>query len=306
MNALDTDITRRGFLKRAGALAALVGLGSLATGVALEASSGGEADDQAWGMLIDLTRCTGCESCALACKEANELPNPEQAPTRLDSGAYSFIDKRSQADGEVFIKRQCMHCVHPGCASACTVGALKKTKEGPVVYDAAKCIGCRYCQYACPFSVPAYDWQNPLGLIHKCELCKERLSEGEQPACVAACPTGAIQFGRRRDLLAQAHARIQSNPGRYVDQVYGEHEAGGTSMLYLSAVPFSELGFPELGETTVSHYAESVMVKTPIVAATVATIATGLHFTMKRRSQASESHHSPDTHDTHDTPEDAS
>lgn len=301
MNAIDVTVTRRGFLKQAGVLAALVGLGSLATGATLEAS-GGETDDQAWGMLIDLTRCTGCESCALACKESNQLPNPQQAPTRLDSGAYSFVDDHSIDEGEqepVFVKRQCMHCLHPGCASACTVGALRKTKEGPVVYDAAKCIGCRYCQYACPFSVPTYDWQNPLGLIHKCEMCKQRLATGEQPACAAACPTGAVQFGRRRDLLAQAHARIASNPGRYIDHVYGEHEAGGTSMLYLSSVAFAELGFPELGERTVSHYAEQVMIKTPVVAATVATLATGLHFTMKRRSEASEHQHGPDA----DTPE---
>lgn len=282
------ELTRRDFLKQTGVLAALVGLGSLATAPALEAA-GGPADDQAWAMLIDLTRCTGCESCALACKEANKLPNPQIAPIRLDSKAYSFVEERRLEGGEepVFVKRQCMHCLHPGCASACTVGALKKTKAGPVVYDAGKCIGCRYCQYACPFSVPAYDWQNPLGLIHKCEMCRERLAEGEQPACAAACPTGAVQFGRRRDLLAQAHARIQTNPGRYIDHVYGEHEAGGTSMLYLSAVPFSELGFPDLGERTVPHYAEQVMVKTPVVAAAVAAVATGLHFTLKHRSAES-------------------
>lgn len=297
MNAPTTDLTRRDFLKQAGVLAALVGLGSLATGSALEAS-GGQADDYAWGMLIDLTRCTGCGSCALACKESNQLPHPQQAPTRLDSGAYSFVDER-KVEGEqepVFVKRQCMHCLHPGCASACTVGALRKTKTGPVVYDAGKCIGCRYCQYACPFSVPAYDWQNPLGLIHKCEMCRERLAESEQPACASACPTGAVQFGRRRDLLAQAHARIQTSPGRYIDHIYGEHEAGGTSMLYLSAVPFSELGFPELDDRTVPHYAEQVMVKTPVVAATVAVVATGLHFTMKHRSAAAEPDHDADAH----------
>jgi formate dehydrogenase iron-sulfur subunit len=152
-----------------------------------------------------------------------------------------------------------------------------------VVYDSKKCIGCRYCQYACPFGVPTYDWNNPLGLIHKCQMCVERLAEGEMPACVSSCPAGALRFGRRSDLLVQAHARINSNSGRYIDQVYGEFEAGGTSVLYLSGVPFSQLGLPDLGDQTISHYAEAVMKKTPVVAASVAALATGLYWLTKRR-----------------------
>ena len=117
-----------------------------------------------------------------------------------------------------------------------------------MVYDADKCIGCRYCQYACPFEVPTYDWDDPFGLIHKCQLCFSRLSEGQAPACVKACPNGALRFGRRDALLAQAHAQIVSNLDRYVDHVYGEHEVGGTSMLYLSPVPFRSNRFSCAGE----------------------------------------------------------
>jgi formate dehydrogenase iron-sulfur subunit len=153
------------------------------------------------------------------------------------------------------------------------VGALRKTAEGPVVYDSAKCIGCRYCQYACPFGVPSYEWTGALGLISKCEMCTERLAEGEKPACVEACPNGAVRFGTRAFLLAQARAQIESNPGRYVDHIYGEHEVGGTSVLYLSPVPFTALGFPSLGEQEIPHYAEAVMKKTPVVALTVASLA---------------------------------
>jgi formate dehydrogenase iron-sulfur subunit len=251
-------------------------------------SSGGEAADtgEAVGVLIDLTRCSGCQSCALVCKTANDLPLPEVAPTQLDSGALSFVDTRQQAGGtHGYVKRQCMHCLHPACVSACTVGALRKTALGPVVYDADKCIGCRYCQYACPFGVPTYQWDNVLGLIRKCEMCFDRVTEGQRPACVASCPNGALRFGKRSELLAQAKAQIASRPARYIDHVYGEHEVGGTSMLYLSDVPFAQLGFPTFGERTVSGYAETVMQLTPAVAAAVATLATGLHLIFRRRQQ---------------------
>lgn len=279
------NLSRRDFLKAAGAGAAAVTATCVLAGPTSTALASGAVSENAWGMLIDVTRCNGCQSCALACKEANNRPNPTVEPTALSSDAYTFIDLRSDTDAAqpVSVKRQCMHCQHPACASACTVGALRKTAEGPVVYDSKKCIGCRYCQYACPFGVPTYDWNNPLGLIHKCEMCVERLQQGELPACVSGCPAGALRFGRRSDLLIQAHAQIRSNPGRYIDQVYGEHEAGGTSVLYLSGVPFSQLGLPELGEQTISHYAEAVMTKTPIVAASVATLATGLYWLLKRR-----------------------
>jgi formate dehydrogenase iron-sulfur subunit len=279
-------ISRREFVKRLGAGTAAAGCALLSGGPAAQASGGEAPGADAVGMLIDLTRCSGCQACALACKAENELPLPAVAPTQLDSGALSFVDTRTGAGSEsTYVKRQCMHCLHPACVSACTVGALRKTAQGPVVYDADKCIGCRYCQYACPFGVPTYQWDNVLGLIRKCELCTARTGRGEKPACAAACPNGALRFGKRQELLAQAKAQIASMPQHYVNHVYGEHEAGGTSMLYLSDVPFAQLGFPVLGERTVSGYAENVMQLTPALAAAVATLATGLHLIFRRRQQ---------------------
>jgi formate dehydrogenase iron-sulfur subunit len=243
-------------------------------------------DDPRVGLLIDLTRCTGCQSCAAACQVANNRPESVTPPTALSSDAYSFVDCRACPAPElagvdstktIYVKRQCMHCEHPACVSACTVGALKKSELGPVIYDASKCIGCRYCQYACPFGVPTYDWENALGLIHKCQMCAHRQAEGELPACVGACPNGALRFGKRHELLAQAHAQIGTNRNRYINHVYGEFEAGGTSVLYLSAVPFAELGFPTLGNEPIPHHAETVMERTPLIALGVATVVTVLH-----------------------------
>ena len=277
-------LSRRDFLKAASAGAAVATVTCL-IGDIEPAFASGDLAENAWGVLIDVTRCTGCQSCALACKEANGRPDPTVEPVKLNSDAYTFVDARAvpNAVEPAYVKRQCMHCLHPACASACTVGALHKTPEGPVVYDAKKCIGCRYCQYACPFGVPTFDWDNPLGLIHKCQFCISRLEEGQKPACVADCPAGALRFGKRSDLLMQAKAQIATNPGRYVDHVYGEHEAGGTSMLYLSGVPFSQLDLPALGELPPSRYAEAVMKKTPIIAVSVASLATGLYWLIKRR-----------------------
>ncbi|MFN2165310.1 MAG: 4Fe-4S dicluster domain-containing protein [Anaerolineae bacterium] len=281
----DTTISRRAFLKKAAGVGATAVTGACLSSIALEPTFASDVQsDKAWGMLIDVTRCSGCNSCALACKEANDRPDPTKEPTHLSCDAYSFVDAKAAGRIEpVYAKRQCMHCVHPACVSACTVGAMRKTPEGPVVYDSSKCIGCRYCQYACPFGVPTFDWDNPLGLIHKCQMCISRLEEGSLPACVDACPAGALRFGRRTDLLAQAHAQIVSNPGRYVDHVYGETEAGGTSVLYLSGVPFSALGLPTLGDQPIPEYAEAVMKRTPVIAVSVASLATGLYWLLKRR-----------------------
>ncbi len=249
-----------------------------------------ETADLTVGLLIDLTRCTGCESCTVACQEVNQRPACTTPPTTLTSNAYSFIDDRTISinmaeERTVYVKRQCMHCEHPACVSACTVGALQKSAGGPVIYDADKCIGCRYCQYACPFGVPTYDWENPLGLIHKCQLCAARQAEGELPACVAACPNGALRFGKREALLAQAHAQIATNPDRYVDHVYGEFEVGGTSVLYLAAQPFASLGFPTFGNEPIPAVAELAMERTPLVALGVATVATVLHRLTKHHGQ---------------------
>lgn len=283
-------LSRRQFLRSmAAGAAAVAATGAASRVLASSGTPGADADEiKPVGMLIDLTRCTGCNSCALACKVANNKPNPTTVPTGLTYDSLSYVDTRNVVDARgaevpVHVKVQCMHCLHPACVSACTVGALKKTKEGPVVYDGSKCIGCRYCQYACPFGLPVYDWDNPLGLIGKCEMCVQLQAQGETPACAAACPNGAIRFGKRDELLAQAHAQIQSNPGRYVNHIYGEHEAGGASFLYLAPADFTALGFPVVGEDEIPRYAEFVMKKTPYVAVTVAALATAIQFITRQR-----------------------
>jgi formate dehydrogenase iron-sulfur subunit len=284
------SISRRSFLKGVGTGGAALTTACFLNSKVSPVSASGNSTEQCCGVLVDLTRCTGCGSCCAACKASNYLPPAAAVPAALDCSAYTCLQVHqvgvaSDSPETLYVKRQCMHCIHPGCVSACTVGALRKTSEGPVVYDADKCIGCRYCQYACPFEVPTYDWEDPFGLIHKCQFCSSRLIEDRAPACVAACPNGALRFGSREALLAQARAQIVSNPGRYVDDVYGEHEVGGTSMLYLSPVPFDQIGFPVLGDQPIPHYAETIMKGTPFIAVAVASAITGVHWFLKRREQ---------------------
>ena len=188
-------------------------------------------------LLIDTTLCIGCNSCQDACKKANKLPEGEEKT--LSATAYTALEEHEGT----YVRRMCQHCIAPTCASVCPVGAFTKTPSGPVLYDESKCIGCRYCIQACPFQVPRYEWSSTYPRVQKCRLCAERVAAGTMTACAEACPTGATKFGDRDDLIREAYERIKAEPGKYIDRIYGIQEVGGTSVLYLSSVPFEKLGF---------------------------------------------------------------
>jgi formate dehydrogenase iron-sulfur subunit len=241
--------------------------------------------------LYDATRCIDCRACMMACSVENNIPMNK---TRIWvsgvglKGEYPDLDRASMV-------YHCMHCDDPDCLSACPVGAYSKRPDGPVLYDHDKCIGCRYCMNACPFGVPHFDYDKgliPGAFIDKCTMCPQRIDNGLEPACVATCPTEALMFGERADLLKEAHARIQAHPDRYVDHVYGETENGGTSYLILSHVPFSELGLPGLGATPVKDVSEAVMGMTIPFAVTWGAVLTGVsvgvHAYNKKKEAATE------------------
>ncbi len=194
-------------------------------------------------VLFDVTKCVGCGSCVAACREKNGLPETEAAD--LTAQQFTVVKTTSSKDGTQFnYRRMCMHCVEPACASACPVGALHKTANGPVVYDADICLGCRYCVQACAFGVPRFEWFSLTPRVRKCSFCADRLAAGRINACAEACPTGATLAGERDQLLAEAHARIKAAQDTYIQKVFGEHEAGGTGVLYVSPVDFAQLGLP--------------------------------------------------------------
>lgn len=192
-------------------------------------------------LLYDATLCIGCKQCEEACARQNSLPYDDKVAAEEVQSAHKFTVVLNKH--EKFMRRLCMNCNEPSCASVCPVAALRKTKDGPVIYDAARCMGCRYCLVACPFNVPKYEWGKALPLVRKCTMCPDRVSAGQPTACAEACPTGATKFGERDELLAEARQRLRDNPGNYVQHIYGEHEVGGTSVLMLSSVPFEEFGY---------------------------------------------------------------
>ena len=214
------------------------------------------APPDAVGLLYDTTKCIGCKACVVACAEANGLePDTSgtgglyQAPVSLNGQTKNIIKLYKEGTTESYMKAQCMHCIDPACANACMLGALKKREFGIVTYNADLCIGCRYCQVACAYGIPKFEWAKAAPRIVKCELCKTSLARGLEPACVEVCPREAVIFGTRVDLLKEAKRRIAEHPDRYVPKVYGETDGGGTQVLYLSHVPFEKLGLPVLGDT---------------------------------------------------------
>jgi Ni/Fe-hydrogenase subunit HybB-like protein/Fe-S-cluster-containing dehydrogenase component len=264
---------RRKFLKCLGR-ATGAGAGLLAAEPALASSHGhGEAPANAMGVLVDLTVCIGCRLCEHACKKSNGFePGPVESyddPSvfrqrrRPAPDAYTVVNSWTNPKDrtkQIYVKTNCLHCNRPACVSACIVGALRKRDMGAVTYDAWKCIGCRYCMVACPFQIPAYDYDNALTpQVRKCQLCFHRTrEEGALPECVAACPRQTMVYGRRAELLEVARDKIRTHPNDYVDHIYGEHEAGGTSWLYLSSVPFEQLGFVKLAATAPSAVTEAI------------------------------------------------
>ena len=289
------SVSRRGFFGLAAALGAGATVAKAGRANATHRHFEGYPDR--FGMLTDTTRCVGCRSCEAACHETHGLPEQHEAfdddsvferERRTSDHAYTVVNRYEPEDGgePVYRKIQCNHCNEPACASACFVAAFTKTPEGPVIYNHEVCLGCKYCVVACPFNIPAYRHHDPLtARIEKCTLCFERVVEGDAPACASICPKEAITFGKRSDLLAVAKQRIHDFPDRYVDHVYGENEVGGTSWLYLSGVPFEQLGMrTDLGTKPLGELTTGFLESVPTVFTLWPGLLTGVYL-MSRRNR---------------------
>ena len=267
------DLSRRGFFKVMGAGGAAMTINARTARAAHGRPRSGDED---FGCLVDTTLCVGCRKCEQACNERHGLPKPEESfdemtvlenERRMDETSYTVVNKYypknigslTWRNRPTFVKFQCMHCIDPSCVSACIVGALTKQENGAVIYDVSKCIGCRYCMVACPFQVPAYEYMNAFTpQVRKCTFCYQYVREGGLPACAQVCPREVMTFGRRKDLLRLARWKMKNNPGRYVDHIFGEHEVGGTSWLYLASEPFDTIGFPKVGRKAPPRLTESI------------------------------------------------
>lgn len=256
---------RRNFLKAAGTVSAALACPSRKAEAAQDAT-------EFVGILTDTTRCIGCRACEVACAESNGLPVPDiendgalESERKTSETQFTVVNSYDTDVGEVFVKKQCMHCWQPACTSACLTNAMFKTEEGPVIWRGNKCMGCRFCMVSCPFDIPKFEYDSWNPKIQKCNMCYERLERGERPACVEACPTDALMFGPKRELLEIARVRVYNHPDDYEHKIYGEYEVGGTGWLYLSAVPFEQLGFRmDLGTLPYPQFTEDFLFSVPV------------------------------------------
>jgi Fe-S-cluster-containing dehydrogenase component len=258
------------------------------------------------GCLVDTTLCIGCRKCEEACNRRNKLPRPEVPFTdaavfreerRPNDKAFTVVNEYAgspspdqSATKQTHVKVQCLHCLTPSCVSACIVGAMVKAKDGAVVYNPKVCLGCRYCMVACPFQIPAYEYDVVLKpRVRKCEFCADfAKGTGADPACAASCPTEALVFGTRSTLLTLAKDRISQRPDRYLDHIYGENEVGGTSWLYLTGRPIAEVGLLDVPTYIPAHKTESIqhgIFRYGIIPLTVYGALGGLMWYNQRRAQ---------------------
>ncbi len=287
------SISRRRFLKWAGAanLALIPGKSAIAA-----SNRHFEGYPQGGGVLFDSTLCIGCRKCEKGCNEVNDFPAPVKPfddlsvldeRRRTGNTAFTVVNRYKTSDGSdttAYRKIQCNHCLEPACAAVCFVKAFNKTPTGAVEYDASVCVGCRYCMMACPFDVPTFEYNEAFNpRVQKCTLCQPRLEEGLLPGCVEICPTDALIFGERKKLLKIARNRIENHPDQYIDHIYGEHEMGGTSWLYLSGVPFKELGMKEdLGIKPALEFTSGALSAVPIVIGLWPVLLLGMYGVSKR------------------------
>jgi len=272
-------IDRRNFLKVLGVAG---GTFTIANSFAAPAKNK-KSDVEFYGILYDSTLCGGCQGCEIACADKYGFPYPDDEPVTCVLRETSetrrvAINSFKTSKGEFYMRRSCNHCNEPACASACLTKAMFKTEEGPVIWREDKCIGCRTCMIACPFDIPKFEFGSPNPKIEKCRMCYEQMQQGEPPECVKLCPAEALLFGKRRDLLETAKARIYNEPEKYHHAVYGENEAGGTGLLYLSAVPFEEVGLrTNVGTTSYPEYNKSFLYAVPTVLILWPAFLLGLH-----------------------------
>jgi formate dehydrogenase iron-sulfur subunit len=210
--------------------------------------------------IVDIDLCIGCKACEIACKEWNDLEAEETSnfgsyqshedltPQTWDLMRFNEVDLEEDGIAWLIRKDSCLHCEEPGCLEACPApGAIVQYENGIVDFDQEKCIGCQYCVSGCPFDIPRFDRETKK--VYKCTMCVDRISNGMEPACVKACPTGSIKFGTKEEMTAYGNEKVEKLNQRGFDNalLYDPSGVKGVHMMYV--VPRGEMlgeyGLPE-------------------------------------------------------------
>ncbi|MFC2071147.1 4Fe-4S dicluster domain-containing protein [Chloroflexota bacterium] len=281
---------RREFLKASAGATGLVLLqpSRLITQVRAEAGTGSQSNV---AMLIDVSKCMGCWMCYAACKNCNNLPetiNPtREDPPELSAHTWTTLFTSHRGDGEWIIRKHaCMHCADASCEQVCPTGAISH-QGAAVVINQEWCIGCGYCVQACPFGVPHKEHGAGGGAAKKCTFCVDLQADGLVPACVEACPAGALQSGERTDLIQVAKTRVKAlqADGYSNANLYGEHESGGLHVLYVLTDRPSVYDLPEAPQVATSQ-AVFKWLSGVIAAGVIAALPFWLLFRRKKQIEA--------------------
>ncbi len=274
MNQRSKRICRRHFLKFLAGAPVYAALGSV--GIA-------HAQTRRYGKLVDTVRCIGCKRCMSACKRWNKLSVERDElitdrETDLTSNNWVvvnlLIDSKNQTT-KTYSHLACQHCIQPACAGVCPVKAITKLPEGPVVINEKRCIGCRYCFQACPYKVPRFSFGKRV--TRKCHMCYNRipLLNYMKPACVAACPVGALHFDYKPEIIREAKRRTQHRGGP--SYILGLTEAGGTDMLTILPTNPQDLGLVVAPKKVVNQNLDKIRITASGIMG--ASVLTGLMYT---------------------------
>ncbi|MGD9142470.1 MAG: 4Fe-4S dicluster domain-containing protein [Dehalococcoidia bacterium] len=281
-------ISRRNFLKASAGAAGLLFLHNPSLAMASESGQ-----NDRLSMLIDITKCVGCWWCYAACKEYNNLPETElpdlEEPPELSPTVWTTLKPVKSGTQWISRKNACNHCTDAACVEVCPTGALSYNDSGYVQYEKSKCSGCGYCAEVCPFEVPQLETNSVTGvaIMNKCTFCHDRVSNGESPACAAACPTGAITFGKRSELISSAEARLDELKGsNSTAQLYGVEELGGLNVMYILDNSPETYGLPADPEVPASVTVRKVFSWIGPVAAIAVVAGFGLNYIVARMRMA--------------------
>jgi len=281
------ELSRKDFLKASAGAAALLLLQPPALASAKESQT-----QEGMAMLVDVTKCVSCWWCYAACKSYNGLqetikPDPEKPPA-LSPDVWTTLHPVKKGEGWISRKQACNHCTDAACVEVCPTGALSYNKLGFVQYDKDKCSGCGYCAQFCPFGVPQMESNRITGsaVMDKCTFCQDRVANDEQPACAAACTTGAIKFGKRDELIQEGNERVialrQTNASAVL---YGDKELGGLHVMYVLDDSPEVYGLPANPEVPAAAMVRDVFRWLGVSVAVAVVAGFGLNYIVAREAQ---------------------